>query len=422
MLREPFRGVGCRAGVKAAVVVFALVALAAPLGASGEQAAPVKVAGTVLAIESSRGQDYLVRLDANSLRPLSKRLALGGHAHAWSFSPDGRRLALGVDRVRGVRIVDVPRMKFVGRIQTWGGGIAALAWVAPRRILGWEGAGLFLLDPVARKRLPSPKSPGGDVLLAQRAGNRLVLLAAGSFEIGPARLAVVEADGAVRSVQLDRIRAGMSPPLETRRGESYRPALVLDPAGRAYVVGAAGNEPVAEVDLATLTVTYHDLDREQSLLTRLRNWLEPAAEAKEPLVGSSRAGVWLGDGKLAVWGYDSVPVGERAVETRPAGLAVIDTSAWTKQMIDPNVWHAAFAGGTLLASYQRGGLTGFTPAGDRRYHVFDGDKLGVVATFDTRAFVAFDRRPVHVLDAATGRVLGTRRGVPRLLHPSFSGW
>ena len=419
MLREPFRAIRCRAIVRAALVVFALVALAAPLAASGEQAVPAKVAGTVLAIESSRGQDYLVRLGANSLRPVSKRLALGGNAYAWSFSPDGRRLALGVDRVRGVRIVDVRRMKLAGRIQTWGGGIAALAWVAPRRILGWEGAGMFLLDPVARKRLPSPESPRGDVLLAQRAGNRLVLLTGGSFDIGPAHLAVVEADGSMRSVRLDRLRAGT---LETGRGESYRPALVLDPAGRAYVVGAARNEPVAEVDLATLTVTYHDLEREQSLLTRFWNWLEPAAEAKEPLVGSSRAALWLGEGKLAIWGYDSVPAGGGAVETTPAGLSVVDTGDWTKRVIDPNVWHAAFAGGTLLASYQRGGLTGFSPAGDRRYHIFDGDKLGIAATFDSRAFVAFDRKPVHVVDAATGGVITTRRGVPRLLHRSFSGW
>jgi hypothetical protein len=407
--------------VRAAFVVFALVALAAPLAASGEQAVPAKVAGTVLAIESSRGQDYLVRLDANSLRPASKRLALGGNAYAWSFSPDGRRLALGVDRVRGVRIVDVRRMKLAGRIQTWGGGIAALAWVAPRRILGWEGAGLFLLDPLARKRLPSPGGPAGDVLLAERTGNRLVLLAAAPFEIGAARLVVVEADGSVRSVQLDRIRAGTSLPLETRRGESYRPALVLDQAGHAYVV-AAGDEPVAEVGLDRLTVTYHDLEREQSLLTRFRNWLEPAAQAKEPLAGSSRAGIWLGDGKLAIWGYDSVPVGAGAVDTTPVGLSVVDTKDWTTRTIDARARQAAFAAGTLLATSEQGGLTGFTTDGARRYHVFERARPFVVATFDARAFVAFDRKPIHVVDAATGGVITTRRAVPRLLHRSFSGW
>jgi hypothetical protein len=402
--------------VRPAVLVLALVALAAPLSATGEHASAEKTPRTVLAIESSRGGDFLVRVDANSLRPVSKRLALGGHAYAWSLSPDGRRLALGVDRARGVRIIDLRRMKRIGRIETWSGGIAALAWVAPRRLLGWEPAGVFLLDPVARRRLPSPQSPG-DVLTSQRAGNRLVLLAATPMEVGAARLAVLGGDGAVRTARLDRIRAS-----GLIGNEFHRPALVLDPAGRAYVVGAGTAEPVAEVELDSLKVTYHELRRERSLLTRFRNWLEPAAQAKEPLPGSFRTGAWLGDGKIAVWGYDSVPAGPDRVETTPAGLSVIDTTDWTTRMIDGDAWHAAYAGGTLLASYRGGGLSGFTTDGERRYRLFDRQGLGVVATFGTRAFVAFDRKPVHVLDAGTGRVLGTRRGIPRLLHRSFLGW
>jgi hypothetical protein len=91
-------------------------------------------------------------------------------------------------------------------------------------------------------------------------------------------------------------------------------------------------------------------------------------------------------------------------------------------MIDAEAWHAAFAGGTLLAAYQRGGLTGFTTEGDRRYHLFDHDRSAVEATFGSRAFVVVDRKPVHVIDAVTGRVLGTRRTAPRLLHRSFSSW
>jgi hypothetical protein len=407
--------------VRLAVLVLAVVALAVPLSAPGEHASPEKTTGTVLAIESSRGGDFLVRVDANSLRPVSKRLALGGHAYAWSLSPDGRRLALGVDRAHGVRIVDLRRMKRIGRIQTWSGGIAALAWLAPRRLVGWEPAGLFLLDPMARRRLPSPQTPG-DVLISQRAGSRLVLLAATPMQVGAAQLAIVGADGAVRTVRLDRIRAGTGPTTDSSRDEGYRPALVLDPAGQAYVVGAGKNEPVAEVELESLSVTYHELKRERSLITRLRNWLEPAAEAKVPLVGSWRSGLWLGEGKIAISGYDSVPAGPQSVETRPAGLSVIDTNDWTTRMIDADASHAAFAGGTLLATYEGRGLSGFNPDGERRYRLFEGQALGVVATFGTRAFVAFDRKPVHVLDATTGRVMGTRRGVPRLLHRSFFGW
>lgn len=109
------------------LLVVALVALAAPLAATGEEAAPAKSGGTVLALETTRGKDVLVRVDSDSLRPVSRRLAIGGHVYAWSFSPDGRRVALGVDRLGGVLIVDVRRLRRLGRIPTWSGGIAALA-------------------------------------------------------------------------------------------------------------------------------------------------------------------------------------------------------------------------------------------------------------------------------------------------------
>jgi hypothetical protein len=405
--------------VRPALLVLALVALAAPVAATGEQAAPAKVKGTVLATEWSRKQDFLVRVDADSLRPVSKRIPLGGHVYSWSFSPDGRRLAIGFTQTHIVRIVDVRRMKPIGRIPTWSGWVRSLAWVSPRRLLGEEPAGLFLLDPVARKRLASPNTPG-TVLAAQRAGNRLVLLAAPPFGPEVAELAVVGGDGAVRTVRLDRIRATGSISDELR--EFYRPALVLDPAGRAYVVGAGSGEPVAEVELDSLSVTYHEPRRERSLLTRFRNWLEPMAEAKEPLAGSFRTGAWLGEGKIAVWGTDSARVAPDRVETAPAGLSVIDTKDWTTRMIDADAWHAAFAGGTLLAAYEQGGLTGFTTEGDRRYHLFDQDRSAVEATFGSRAFVVLDRKPVHVIDANTGRVLGTRRRTPRLLHRSFHSW
>jgi hypothetical protein len=406
--------------VRQTLLVLALVALAAPLAATGEEAVPAKTSGTVLAIDTVRGKDFLVRVDRQSLRPVSRRLALGGHAYAWSLSPDGRRLVVGVDGAYGVRIIDLRRMKRIRTIQTWSRQIRTLAWVAPSRILGWEPAGLFLLDPMARKPLPSPQSTG-DVLWARRAGSRLVLLAAPTQEIGAARLAVAGADGEVRTIQLDRIKAGTRYEWDTMAGESQVPALVLGAAGRAFVVGATG-EPVAEVDLERLEVAYHEPRQERSLLTRFRNWLEPAAQAKMPLIGGFRNGVWLGDGRIAVWGQDTVRVGPDRAETTPSGLHVIDTDGWTDRTIDAKAPHAAYAGGTLLVSYRGDGLTGFDPGGTRRYHLFAGQALGVVATFESRAFVAFDHKPMHVLDATTGRVLGTRRSYPRLLDASFSGW
>jgi len=405
--------------MRLAVLAFAAVALAAPVTATGDLAAREKPAGTVLAIESSRGQDYLVRVDRESLRAVSKRVAVGGHAYAWSLSPDGRRLALAVDRANGVRVFDARRLKRLGQVRTWSGGISAIAWLSPRRLVGWEPAGLFMLDPIGRKRLASPRA-SGEVVSAQRAGNQLVLLMAPIQQIGPAQLAVVGADGVVRTVSLDRIRAGMRPE-DNGMGESYRPAVVYDQVGRVFVLGAGG-DAVAEVDLARLAVTYHEPHRAQSLLARFGKWFEPAASAKLPLTGSFRDGLWLGDGKVAVFGHESIPVGTDRVETKQIGLSVIDTSDWTTRTLDENAWGARFAGSTLLAWYQKGGLNGYSVDGAERYHLFGADALGVVATYGSRAFVAFDHKPLHVIDASTGRVLGTRRALPRLLDSSFSGW
>jgi hypothetical protein len=404
--------------VRHAVFVLALVALAAPLAATGEEAIPRKSGGTVLALETTRGKDFLLRVDRDSLRPVSRRLAIGGHVYAWSVAPDGRRVALGVDRPGIVLIVDVRRLRRVGRIATWSGGIAALAWVSPRRLLGWEPAGLFMFDPIARRRLASPEA-FGEFVSVERAGSKLVLLTSPLQEIGPAQLAVVGSDGIVHKVVLDRIRAGTRPEGKGM-GESYRPAVVFDGAGSVFVVGA-GSDPVAEINLARLAVSYHEPHRPRSFLARLGNWLEPAAAAKLPLTGSFRDALWLGEGKIAVWGYESVPVGADRVQTKPLGLSVIDTSDWTKNRIDGDAWGARFAGSTLLAWYQEGGLNGYAVDGARRYHLFGADALGVVATYGSRAFVAFDHKPLHVIDAATGRVLGTRRSLPRLLDRSFSG-
>jgi len=405
--------------MRLAVLAFAAVALAAPVTATGDLAAREKPAGTVLAIESSRGQDYLVRVDRESLRAVSKRVAVGGHAYAWSLSPDGRRLALAVDRANGVRVFDARRLKRLGHVRTWSGGISAIAWLSPRRLVGWEPAGLFMLDPIGRKRLASPRA-SGEVVSAQRAGNQLVLLMAPIQQIGPAQLAVVGADAMVRTVSLDRIRAGMRPE-DNGMGESYRPAVVYDQVGRVFVLGAGG-DAVAEVDLARLAVTYHEPHRAQSLLARFGKWFEPAASAKLPLTGSFRDGLWLGDGKVAVFGHESIRVGTDRVETKQIGLSVIDTSDWTTRTLDENAWGARFAGSTLLAWYQKGGLNGYSVDGAERYHLFGADALGVVATYGSRAFVAFDHKPLHVIDASTGRVLGTRRALPRLLDSSFSGW
>ena len=404
--------------MRRAVVLLAVVALVAPMAATGDRAWSWKPPTKVLGIERSKRIDYLVRLDARSLEQSSRRLGLGGLTGAWSFSPDGRRLAIGVDRVHGFRIVDVRRLRNVARVQTWSAAISTLAWLAPRRIIGVEPAGLFIVDPLTRKHLRPPEVTGS-IQTVERVGNRLVFVLAPDREIGSASLAVIDAQGALRTVQLDGIRAGVRPEIETRPAEIRRPGLACDPSGRAFVVGT---ESTAEVDLETLAVRYHEPRQSRSFLSRFRNWLEPQAKAKLPLTGSSRTALWLGDGRIAVWGHDSTLATPNRVDTQPAGLSVVDTNDWTTLMVDAQAWQGAFTGGTLLAAQKANGLTAYTTSGTKIYEAFAGQDVGIAATFGSRAFIARNRGPIRVIDVRSGRVIGGRRDVPRLLHPDFTGW
>jgi hypothetical protein len=296
-------------------VRVALVTVAAALLALGAANPTTRVApdrpaakrpATVLAIASAgRSGSELVRLHRGSLKRVrGRRVALGPNPGAWAFSPDGKRLAIGVERELGVRIVDVPRMRTVTDVKTRNGQINAVAWLTPRRIVGVEETGLFAIDPVARRLVRSEALDQHPVGVG-RTTDALVLLLAPRDEIGAARLALVDAEGRLRSVVLDRIVAGSRHPTEADGppGESWRPGLAVDDAGnRAFVVGSGA--PIAEIDLASLAVRYHDTTRPASLLGRLRDWLEPRAHAKGPVAGGWRTARWLGGGLLAFSGED----------------------------------------------------------------------------------------------------------------------
>lgn len=103
------------------------------------EATPVAPNQSLLGITSPRddsGPAVLARLDSLSLKPVSPQVPIPEYHDAWSLSPDGSQIALGMSapgregRV-GVLLVDLDAMKVVRGIET---GIAAeaLAWLAPR--------------------------------------------------------------------------------------------------------------------------------------------------------------------------------------------------------------------------------------------------------------------------------------------------
>ena len=351
---------------------------------------------------------------------------IGTEPGAWTLSPDGSRLAIGSGRALGLRIVDVRRMRRVADVQTKNGYVSIAAWLTPRRIVGIEETGLFVVDPVRRRMLRS-EPLSGFPYGAARFGDALVLLLSASEEIGPARLALVDAEGGVRSVVLDRILAGFRDPTgepDGPVGEAWRPGLAIDPVGgRAFVVG--GGAPVAEVDLRSLAVRYHDLARPASLLGRLRDWLEPEAHAKGPVAGSWRTARWLGGDRLAFTGEDGRALGGGNVDVTAAGLNLVDTSSWRSETLDARANGMAFAAGTLVGTRQgfevgRGiGIMAFDRDGGRRFHLLGDARLSIMDTLDDRVFFDDETR-TRAADLRLGRLVRSPRTVPMLLVGSMS--
>jgi hypothetical protein len=195
------------------------------------------------------------------------------------------------------------------------------------------------------------------------------------------------------------------------------PGLAVNPAGtRALVVPAEGR--VAEIDLAAGQVVYRAARVPVSLLGRLRNWLEPAAEAKAR-EGPERQAAWLWGDFVAVSGQDAQRLGGQDQErTTPAGLALIDIRNWRKRTLDERATQFSFSGGTLLAygttwnsETQKTtgmGLSGYGVDGRKRFHLFADAPVYFLQTSGPYAYVWRGKSvPPAVVDLQSGRIVRT---------------
>jgi hypothetical protein len=375
--------------------------------------------------------DRLALVDPRTLRPLSDRLRTFLDGFGGTFSPDRRLFAYGngFDARPLVQLIDVRTWSTRARLDLGGEGPVAVSWPTQDRLIAVTGAGF------GRQRVLVAAAPDGQVLSRRTFRGRrlassttpfgLVLLLTPDQRMGAARLLVAGVDGALRMIELARIRAGGN---EGRLGGRFRaPGLTVDPeAGVAYLV-AAGRMLLARIDLTSGAVDYHGL--------RTRSPARRAVAAKGNVAAWWRDATWLGDGRIAVTGHYEPPFrpGRRVQpEIRPFGVRLINSRDWTIRTLNPDAMLAHLAGEILLAngttwharpkrSSSSTGLLAFDTRGRRLFTRFRGADVSVLGSYGRLGYVwVRPTRTLHVLDLRSGRTLRSERVGPSRLPFLFS--
>lgn len=360
--------------------VAALLAALVLAPAAGSAVAP-----RVLGIEWAGSSSRLAWFDPGTMRMLpGAKAPLAWHVGSWSFDPARSRLAIGGSGAV-LRLVDTRRLRVLGDVRLAPGGdyVGGVSWLRSDRLLAFVGrtgdATLAVVDPLHRRTIRTVPL-GRPVASIGRLPDALVLLLRPPDGVGPARLAVVDANGGVRSVTLDRIAIGSPLDVESGKIVQVRSAgLAVDPAGTAYVVAAEG---IAQVDLRTLAVTYRTPPR---TLAKLLN-------------GPQRTARWLGGGLVAVSGVEYATANGATTAT-PYGLRLLDVGSWTLRTLDPDAQGFA-AGDGFLVAQGRDDAIGYGVDGRERFRA--DASVGWVNVSGPYAEVCSGRRLVAVLDPATG--------------------
>jgi hypothetical protein len=298
--------------------------------------------------------------------------------------------------------MDVRTLRVRGQIAFARGGVPV--WLAPRRLL-WIDSEVHLVDPVRRRYLATRKIEGR-FIDGVRVGTAVALLVAPRDGIGPSQVLVVGADASVRSLGLERIRSGWTASFDGRW-----PGVAVDPERRRVLV-ADPDGLVAEVDVATLRVEYHSAPRARVQTDDGRR--------------AFRTARWLGDGLLAVSGYDLYEsrdaLGRVQTRSEPAGLDLVDTRTWQVQRLDERADSFRFVNRLLLATGTRWdsaggtsagmGIAGYALDGSKRFHLFEGTPAWLVEAYDGRAYAYLTTWKYAIVDLNRGVVIEERRDPP----------
>lgn len=440
----------------APVVVATLATALAAASATSRSAAQPTAAGKspvrpVLGISHRSAGGALAWFDPLTLRMLPGRKApLGGHFGAWTFSPDRSVFAIGNcgDAVmRELRFVNARSMRVLGELELTPPAdcTSSLAWLRPRRLLAVTQISsetfVTLVDPVSRRVLHQSALPSSPWATG-RTPDELALLLGNTGSFAPARVAVIDSEGRVRIVTVDRVVAGtvFDDQASDHRARTITPGFAVDPEGRrAFLVPATG--AVAEIDLQTLAVSYHELDQ-PSLLGRFFRWLTPAAEAKS-IEGPTRYARWVGEEVLAISGTDYAlerdAKGNEIEIGTPVGVRLIDTRSWRSHMLSAGSSGFAVAPGLVIAQGGRWdsqqertigpGILAFGLNGDERWRLDQPTSgwLDAHGAFDYGYLWVAEGR-MRVVDLTSGATLRTiKRNEqlnpwPQLLDTQSSDW
>ena len=219
-------------------VLTALLLASLLAGVAG--AAPARP-DLVLGIEWRAGGGQLAWRSATTLRPTGPAINVGGASIGLAaISPERRLAALG--RSDGqLRIIELRPLRSVWTLPL-GRHIAATVWVTPERLVavtGGDAPAIVVVDTVAR-RVTSRRELDGELRNAVAGGRRVVGILTPARKIGVARLAIVEADGSLRTIPLPDVTAGVAPAATPEGvGQHASPGLAVNAAGsRAAVAGS----------------------------------------------------------------------------------------------------------------------------------------------------------------------------------------
>ena len=415
-------------GIRAALLLIVLAAfLAAVGGGAAKEPAKVPSLGLVYTGEDSA---KLVRLNPLTLgRRAGRTLQVGTRRGAWSYSPDRSPLVLADIGISATLVlVDTRTMRRIAIVDTGGNAqISATFWPDEQHLyvvrtgltrrqdgaFDSQPAAVVTVDPASRA-VTASRSLDGWVHGWVHADGVLVLLLGSESGIGPARLAVVGADGSVRSIALDGVQVGAErfDPRSPSPIEHYvRPGLAVAPDGsQAFVASRSG---IVAVDLRTLASSYHGLVRGNRRLQ------------KGAPDGTTRTLRWVQPGVLAVSGREDHSTvdaeGKVRMDMRPLGVELVSTKDWTTKMVDAAGEGVSIGADAMLVTpwswdskreqFLGNGATIYGLDGAKRAHVLRKRQVfGMI--IGRRAFVSGDNSSYSIVSTKTGKILRTVRHSP----------